>query len=198
MPHGEIHPWADIKALYVTGRHTLREISELPEYKDVSYQLIRNRSAAYNWTKERLEYLDAEIKLAEAEKFKLAIKSKNEFDSMVFRATQVAVAHAANRLTQHNNSLNPESKNFNNPEMRLSDKQIRENMSIVKDAVDIQYRVWDVPAPIQRTKELGNTPPADEVKRELAGISEDLRYMELEIISTESSGGNGSGNGTDE
>ena len=144
------HPWDDIKVLYVSGKKTLREISELPVYKDVPYGTILNRSSRDNWTKERLEYLDAEIKLAEAEKFKAAIKSKNEFDAMVFRATQVAVAHAAAQLTKHHNG-----------EIHLRSKEIKENMSIVKDAVDITYRIWDIPAPMQRIKDIGTPAPSD-------------------------------------
>jgi len=173
--------WNEIEQEYVTGKLTYRELADK---HNVSESRIGVVGGKRDWAKKRKEYREGINTAAIEEAKKATAFEKGRFDELTTRACDAVVAAMAQQATEAYNAG------------RLNDKVSKSILSAVREALEIKYRVLDIPLPVQRhdvPKEI--IAPGEATMREL---EEFFGQGKLSAFINTNQGGNGaSGNGSD-
>ena len=166
--------WEEIEQDYVTGKLTYRELADL--YK-VSESRIGVVGGKRDWAKKRKEYREGINTAAIEEAKKAATFEKGRFDELATRACDAVVAAMAKEATDNYNAG------------QLNDKRAKSILSAVREALEIKYRILDIPMPAQRHNIQDQIiAPGDQHREE---IMELLSEMDLSAFTSIKTGGDG-------
>jgi hypothetical protein len=127
--------WNEIEQEYVTGKLTYRELADK---HNVSESRIGVVGGKRDWAKKRKEYREGINTAAIEEAKKATAFEKGRFDELTTRACDAVVAAMAQQATEAYNAG------------QLNDKVSKSILSAVREALEIKYRVLDIPLPVQR------------------------------------------------
>lgn len=183
-PHGNAkYDWAEIEARYVASDITLERLCEI---YGCTMSSIGHIASDRNWTQKRTEYREF-IASESIEKAKTAVLfDKLQFDAMTERATDLAAALVAEKLTKEYRLFREGQRS------EIEALELKEMMSVIKSAQDVKYRALNIPPPVNRIdlREIKAPSEMPEIEQQIADICEDY-----ERIMTATGGGNGKRNG---
>ena len=127
--------WNEIEQEYVTGKLTYRELADKHKVSESRIGVVGGKR---DWAKKRKEYREGINTAAIEEAKKATAFEKGRFDELTTRACDAVVAAMAQQATEAYNAG------------RLNDKVSKSILSAVREALEIKYRVLDIPLPVQR------------------------------------------------